>query len=105
IVVLAVLYWRDRLQREHAIRHNYPLIGRLRYWFEDLGTFFRQYFFALDREEMPFNRAERAWVYRSAKNLDATIAFGSSMNISRPGQILFANGAFPSLHEDFSAPG
>ena len=34
--------------------------------FEHLGEFFRQYFFALDREELPFNRAERNWVYRAA---------------------------------------
>ena len=27
------------------------------YWRGPLGEFFRQYFFALDREELPFNRA------------------------------------------------
>jgi|ERR671914_187704 hypothetical protein len=26
--------------------------------------YFRQYFFAGDRDEMPFNRATRGWVYR-----------------------------------------
>ena len=52
-----------KAQTKQAIRHNYPVIGRFRYLFEKQGEFFRQYFFAQDREEMPFNRAERSWVY------------------------------------------
>ena len=67
LLAIAVVYVLDRVQKKHAIRRNFPVIGRFRYWFEHLGEFFRQYFFALDREEMPFNRAERAWVYRAAK--------------------------------------
>ncbi|MGD8497418.1 MAG: hypothetical protein PVG82_00830 [Chromatiales bacterium] len=54
---LIVLYVIDRRQTDQAIRHNYPVIGRLRYLFEHLGKFFRQYFFAMDRDELPFNRA------------------------------------------------
>ena len=52
------LYVIDRTQTRHAIRRNFPVIGRFRYLFEHLGEFFRQYFFAMDREEMPFNWAE-----------------------------------------------
>ena len=64
--VLAVIYMYvvDITQTKQAIRRNYPVIGRFRYVFEHLGEFFRQYFFALDREELPFNRAQRSWVYR-----------------------------------------
>ena len=57
----------DVTQHRDAIRHNYPLIGRLRTLFTNLGEFLRQYFFAMDREEMPFNRAQRHWVDRAAK--------------------------------------
>jgi hypothetical protein len=56
---------------------------------------FRQYFFAMDREELPFNRAQRAWVARAAKKLDSTIAFGSTKPLNRPGDIFFLNS--PSL--------
>ena len=76
ILLIGVLYIIDKSQRTHAIRHNFPVIGRFRYYFEDLGEFFRQYFFAMDREELPFNRAERSWAYRAAKNIDNTVAFG-----------------------------
>lgn len=75
------MYRADRRQTTHSIRRNYPIIGRFRYIFEHLGEFFRQYFFAMDREEMPFNRAQRSWVYRAAKNVDNTVAFGSTRDI------------------------
>ena len=95
-----VLYVLDKSQRKHAIRHNYPVIGRFRYIFEHMGEFFRQYFFALDREEMPFNRAERSWAYRAAKNLDNTTAFGSTRDLHPTGTVLFVNCPFPTLGED-----
>lgn len=44
-----VAYILDVTQTRHAIRRNYPVIGRFRYFFEHLGEFFRQYFFAMDR--------------------------------------------------------
>ncbi len=103
ILFIAVLYIVDITQTRHAVRRNYPVIGRFRYWFEDLGEFFRQYFFAQDREEMPFNRAQRIWVYRSAKNLDSTVAFGSTRSLRDPGTLLFVNDPFPVLARDFAS--
>lgn len=55
-------------QKKHTVLRNYPGIGQLRFFFEDLGEYFRQYFFAGDRDEMPFNRATRGRVYKEAKN-------------------------------------
>lgn len=97
VLVLIILFIVDITQTKHAIRRNYPVVGRLRYFLEHLGVFFRQYFFAMDREEMPFNRAQRSWVYRAAKNLDNTLPFGSTRDLRQPGAILFANAPFPSL--------
>ena len=100
IVTLVVLYVIDVTQTKHAIRRNYPIVGRFRYYFEDIGEFFRQYFFAMDREEMPFNRAERSWAYRAAKNVDATVAFGSTLDLSKPGSLIFVNCPWPTLDQD-----
>ncbi|WP_027858481.1 FMN-binding glutamate synthase family protein [Marinobacterium jannaschii] len=100
LVLALVIYQLDKHQTHHAIRRNYPLVGRFRYWFEHLGEFLRQYFFAMDREEMPFNRAQRSWVYRAAKNLDNTVAFGSSRDLRVPGTYYFLNCPFPTLKED-----
>jgi len=104
-LVAVVLFVIDMSQTRDAIRHNYPVIGRFRGLFSTLGDFFRQYFFAMDREEMPFNRAEREWVYKSAAGRDNTLAFGSSKNIGAVGSTLFVNCPFPTLDEDAtSAP-
>ncbi len=100
IVAVVYMYVVDVNQTQHAIRRNYPVIGRFRYFFEHLGEFFRQYFFALDREELPFNRAQRTWVYRAAKDLDATVAFGSTHPLTEPGSFIFLNAAFPPLERD-----
>ncbi|MBX9606429.1 MAG: FMN-binding glutamate synthase family protein [Gammaproteobacteria bacterium] len=105
VVAVAVLYVIDVTQTTHAVRRNYPVIGRLRYVFEDLGEFFRQYFFAMDREEMPFNRAERSWVYRAAKGVDSTVAFGSTRDLRPVGTVIFVNTPFPTLEEDAASPG
>lgn len=94
---LIILFVVDVTQTKSAIRHNYPVIGRLRYLFEHLGVFFRQYFFAMDREEMPFNRAQRTWVYRAARNVDNTVPFGSTRDLRPAGTIMFANATFPDL--------
>ncbi|MEO0573817.1 MAG: FMN-binding glutamate synthase family protein [Pseudomonadota bacterium] len=100
VLTIIVLYVIDITQTKHAIRRNFPVIGRLRYLFEHLGQFFRQYFYAQDREELPFNRAERSWVYRAAKGEDNTVAFGSTLELDKTGTPLFLNGAFPVLDED-----
>jgi len=100
MLVIIVTFVLDVTQTRHAIRRNYPVIGRFRYMFERLGEFFRQYFFAMDREELPFNRAQRVWVYLAAKNKNNTRAFGSTRDLTRPGTVLFVNCPFPTLDRD-----
>jgi len=94
-VVLLLIY--DLMQKRNAILRNYPVIGHLRVFFEHLGMFFRQYFFAMDREEMPFNRAERNWVERSSSGKDNTVAFGSTKTLTPSGTVIFVNCPFPVL--------
>ena len=104
ILIILVLYLVDKTQTSQTIRRNYPVVGRFRYLFEHLGEFFRQYFFAMDREELPFNRAERSWVYKAAKKVDTTIAFGSTRPLNQEGDAIFLNSAFPTLSEDIAEP-
>lgn len=104
LLAVVIMYITDTTQNTHTIRKNYPVIGRFRYFFEHLGEFFRQYFFANDREEMPFNRADRSWVYRAAKNVDSNIGFGSTLNLNEPGTLLFLNSAFPIMESEALIP-
>ena len=101
-LVLGILFIfiQDITQKKHGVLRNYPVIGHLRYWFEELGEYFRQYFFSGDRDEMPFNRATRGWVYRLAKNEGGTIGFGSTYDLHDPGALIFVNHPFPVLDED-----
>lgn len=98
-VALVLVYWyiRDITQKRHTVLRNYPVIGHLRFFFEDLGEYFRQYFFLGDRDEMPFNRATRGWVYRMAKNEGGILGFGSTYDLNQSGALVFVNAAFPVL--------
>ncbi len=100
VLAVIVMYFIDATQNKDAIRHNYPVLGRFRYLFQFLGEFFRQYFFAMDREEMPFNRAEREWVYRAGKDKGNTVSFGSTKSLTAVGNYIFVNSAFPPLDRD-----
>jgi glutamate synthase domain-containing protein 2 len=104
-LMVIIIYIIDASQTRHAIRHNYPVVGRFRALFERLGEFFRQYFFAMDREELPFNRAQREWAYQAARNEPNTRAFGSTRNLTLPGTVLFVNCPFPTLDKDAVKPG
>ncbi|MEL6420558.1 MAG: FMN-binding glutamate synthase family protein [Pseudomonadota bacterium] len=98
----AIMFVVDRLQTKDAVRRNYPVLGRFRHLFSELGEFFRQYFFAMDREELPFNRAQREWVKRASDGESNTIAFGSTRNLSIVGTPVFVNAAFPPLDNQFA---
>ncbi len=99
-VVLVFWYIKDITQKKHTVLRNYPIIGRLRYFFEQMGEYFRQYFFTGERDEMPFNRATRAWVYRLAKNEGGIIGFGSTYNLHEPGSLVFVNAPYPVIEEE-----
>ena len=97
---VAFLFVSDITQKKHGVLRNYPVIGHLRYFFEQLGEYFRQYFFAGDRDELPFNRSTRGWVYRLAKNEGGVIGFGSTYDLHQAGALIFVNHPFPVLEEE-----
>ncbi len=93
------LFVYDKTQTRNTIWRNYPVIGHFRNIFQHLGEFFRQYFFALDREEMPFNRAEREWVKHVCEDGKDVVPFGST-KVFDAGMPIFANGLFPKLDDE-----
>ena len=103
VLIVIAFFIIDRVQTKDAVRRNYPVLGRFRHLFSELGEFFRQYFFAMDREEMPFNRAQRNWIGRAASGEGNTIAFGSTRNVSVTGTPIFVNAPFPPLDQDFAS--
>ncbi|CDZ76895.1 Glutamate synthase [NADPH] large chain [Legionella massiliensis] len=99
VLLISVYIW-DRNQKQHAVLRNFPVIGHFRYFLEYLGVFFRQYLFADDRQELPFNRSDRSWVYRAAKELDTTTGFGSTRPLHNTGTVYFVSAPFPPLGTD-----
>ncbi len=81
--------------KKHAIRHNFPVVGNLRYWLETIGPELRQYWVANDREELPFNRSERSWIYASAKNQNKNFGFGTAEQIYSTGYPIIKQAEFP----------
>ena len=87
ILGLFLVALRDILQRRHAISHNYPIVGHLRYLLEKIGPELRQYIVANNREELPFNRSQRSWIYASSKKENNYQGFGTDQDQSAPGFI------------------
>lgn len=96
IAVLAVVTY-DTFQNKHAIRRNYPLIGRLRYVFESVRPEFRQYFFEGELDGKPFSRRQRSIVYQRAKNQKQTISFGMQDDPNRIGYEWAAHSIYPKV--------
>ena len=81
-IIVIIIAVRDIFfQRAHTISHNFPIVGHLRYLFESIGPEMRQYFVANNREELPFNRIERSWIYASAKRENNYEGFGTDREI------------------------
>ena len=96
LIVLGLIAIRDVfLQRKHTITHNYPIIGHLRYLLEKIGPELRQYLVANNREELPFNRIERGWIYASAKKENNYEGFGTDRDIYAHQHIFINNAMMP----------
>ncbi|MBC3758877.1 FMN-binding glutamate synthase family protein [Hyunsoonleella sp. SJ7] len=96
LVVLALVAIRDIFfQKAHTISHNFPIVGHLRYWLEGIGPELRQYLVANNREELPFNRIERGWVYASSKNENNYEGFGTDRDIYAHHHIFVNNAMMP----------
>lgn len=83
------------IQKQHSIRHNYPIVGHIRYWLEKIGPELRQYIVANNREELPFNRSERTWIYTSAKDQNNYEGFGTDKDIHVPNYHFIKSSMFP----------
>ena len=96
VVFVAAVIIYDLRQRQHAILHNFPIIGHFRYLLEAVGPELRQYIVTSNTEERPFNRDQRSWVYRSAKGLNNYFGYGTSEDLeSSPNYLIVKHSAFP----------
>lgn len=101
LIILFIIAVRDVFQRKHTISHNYPVVGHIRYILESIGPELRQYLVANNREELPFNRIERGWVYASSKGENNYEGFGTDRDIYSHQHLFVNNAMFPYKVDDF----
>lgn len=82
-VILLGIY--DLLQTHSTIPRIYPVIGRLRYFFESIRPEIQQYFVESDLDGIPVNREFRSLVYQRAKKVRDTRPFGTLFDVYRQG--------------------
>ncbi len=109
VAVIVLVAIRDIFfQKAHTISHNYPVVGHLRYWLESIGPEMRQYFVANNREELPFNRIERSWIYASAKRENNYEGFGTDRDVYAHQHIFIKNAMIgykiPENHPNIDNP-
>jgi glutamate synthase domain-containing protein 2 len=87
VLVAPLIYMgiADMVQTRQSIRRNFPVLGRLRYVFEDLRPKIQQYFVESDTDGSPINRNERSVIYQRAKKQIDTIPFGTQLNVYAEG--------------------
>lgn len=82
VIVIGIV---DMNQKKQSIRRNFPVVGRLRYVFEDLRPKIQQYFVESDTDGAPINRNDRSVIYQRAKKQIDTTPFGTQLNVYAEG--------------------
>ncbi|WP_416221864.1 FMN-binding glutamate synthase family protein [Sphingomonas sp. S1-29] len=86
----------DLAQPVHSVRRNYPILGRLRWFFEEIRPEIRQYLIENDHEKTPFSRSQRSLVYARAKNESSDRAFGTLVDVYENGYEFIAHSTRPA---------
>ncbi|MFG1426973.1 FMN-binding glutamate synthase family protein [Roseixanthobacter glucoisosaccharinicivorans] len=74
----------DVMQPHHSLLRNYPVIGSVRWIFEALRPYLRQYIVEDDLEGHPYNRNVRSLVYARAKGEEDRQPFGTELDTQAP---------------------
>ena len=97
IIFLVLLFIHDSRQTKDPFLRRFPVLGWGRKTLVALGPFLRQYWFANDREETPYNRITRNWVYKTSKGERNNIGFGSQQDMDAVGSIVFLPTTFTNV--------
>lgn len=96
-------YRTDSRQQQHAIRRNYPVISRVRYFMEQIAPEIKQYILDEDHEGKPFSRLDFQQIVRMAKYGKNIISFGSKRDFEQPNQFYLRNAFFAKQLTDLEA--
>jgi len=85
LVALALIGAYDLIQRRHSVLRNYPLIGHLRFLFEEIRPEIQQYFVESNTDGRPFDRVTRDLMYDRAKGNHGEKPFGTQRDLNEVG--------------------
>jgi len=94
LVVLGIV---DMVQKKHAIRRNFPIIGHGRYLLELVRPEINQYFVESNTDGMPFSREVRSLVYQRAKGELDTVPFGTQRDVYEIGYEWLSHSMAPKM--------
>ncbi|AGK54047.1 FMN-binding glutamate synthase family protein [Bacillus sp. 1NLA3E] len=93
----------DKSQQQHAIRRNYPVLSRIRYFMEQIAPEIKQYILDEDHEGKPFSRLDFQQIVKLAKYGKNIISFGSKRDFDQPNQFYLRNAFFAKQLTDLDA--
>ena len=85
VLFLTALGYFDMIQTKHSIMRIYPVVGRLRFFMEEMRPKIYQYFIESDIDGRPINRIDRSTVYQRAKKENDTMPFGTQLDVYSEG--------------------
>ena len=88
------------LQKKHSLLRAFPIIARLRWFFEEEREKIQQYFIEDDLNGTPINREKRSIVYQRAKKEIETIPFGTQHDLYEKGYEFVKHSIFPTDHHN-----
>lgn len=98
--ILSVMGLYDLAQPLHSVRRNYPLLGRLRWFFEDIRPEIRQYLIEGEFDKVPFSRSQRSLIYARSKNESSERAFGTLIDVYGNGHEFIGHSNRPAAPAD-----
>lgn len=96
--LLTILAIHDSIQTKHSLLRAYPVIARLRWFFEDERGKIQQYFIEDNLNGTPISREKRSIVYQRSKLSKDTVPFGTQHNVYAKGYEFVKHSLFPKDH-------
>ena len=96
--LLTIIAVHDSLQTKHSLLRAFPLIARLRWFFEEERDKIQQYFIEDNLNGTPINREKRSIVYQRSKLEKETVPFGTQHNVYAKGYEFVKHSLFPKDH-------
>ncbi len=90
------------IQKSHSLMRAFPIVARLRWFFEEEREKIQQYFIEDDLNGTPINREKRSIVYQRAKKEIETVPFGTQHDVYQKGYEFVKHSLFPTDHHQVS---